>query len=159
MDRRSIVAVVLGVVSVACATGVLQGRPDHPPVVAEPLGADQPSQIVGVVRDQNTGHALPGALVIVQCTCLAGAREVMSSEGGTFGFRDLPPGKYTVQVLFKDANVNRTVELAPATRMRTDFRVDPDLRFTVTITRALDLAAEFEVWPDVAAHPERPSIT
>ncbi|MCY0992114.1 carboxypeptidase-like regulatory domain-containing protein [Nannocystis sp. ILAH1] len=149
MDRRSLVAVVLGVVSVACATGVLERGPNHPPAVVELLSPGDSSQLVGVVHDRNTGHAIPAALVIIQCTCLAGAREMMSNDGGAFGFRDLPPGKYTVQVLFGYANVNRTVELAPATRMRTDFRIDPDQRFTITVTHVFDLAPGIRVRPDL----------
>ena len=147
MDRRSLVAVVLGGFSVACATGVLEGGPSHPPADVELLGPGDSSQLVGVVRDRNTGHAIRAALVIIQCTCLAGAREVWSNEGGAFGFRDLPPGKYTVQVLFGYATVNRTVELSPATRMRTDFRIDPDQRFTIIVPRVFDLA------PGVPAAP------
>ncbi|MFY0533215.1 carboxypeptidase regulatory-like domain-containing protein [Nannocystis pusilla] len=155
MDRRSVVAVVLGGVSVACATGVLERGPNHPPAVVELLGPGDSSQLVGVVRDRTTGHAVPAALVIIQCTCLAGAREMVSNDGGAFGFRDLPPGKYTVQVLFGYANVNRTIELAPATRMRTDFRIDPDERFTITVTQDFDLVRAMRVCPglDVSAAP------
>jgi hypothetical protein len=129
MDRRSVVAVVLGGLSVACATGTLERGPNHPPAGVELLRPGDPSQLVGVVRDRNTGHAIPAALVIIQCTCLTGAREVVSDDRGAFGFRDLPPGDYTVQVLYGYTTVDRTVELAPATRMRTEFRIDPDLGF------------------------------
>src|SRR5690606_23336418 len=118
-------------------------EPSPPVAVFEQLEEGEGSKIVGVVRDVRTGHALPKALVILQCTCLEGVREILSNEGGAFGFGELPPGKYTVQVLYKNANVSRTFELGPGMRMRVNFSVDPEYRFMITITRNFELAPGF----------------
>jgi len=89
--------------------------------------------ISGVVTDQNTGQKISGALVIIQCTCLQGAREVMTNADGLYTFRNLPQGKYTVQVLYQDANVNKTMEVLPGAKMRANFQIDPKLKFRVDI--------------------------
>lgn len=133
MERRSVVAVVLGVVSVACATGVLEPVSGDSTVLVEPLGEEgERARIAGVVRHSNTRHALGGALVIIQCTCLEGAREAVTDAGGVYAFRNVPPGRYTVQVLHRDANVNKTIELPAGARLRVNFSVDPDRRFIIT---------------------------
>jgi hypothetical protein len=136
MQRRSVVAVVLGVVSVACATGVLEH--DRSSAVVEPLAPQgavpvAAGQVTGIVRHHTSGSAIAGALIIVQCACLQGARETTTDKDGVYSLRDLPPGKYTVQVLFKDANVNKTFEMPPGVGFRVNFRIDPDLKFNVVI--------------------------
>ncbi|HEY8379329.1 MAG TPA: TonB-dependent receptor [Nannocystis sp.] len=89
--------------------------------------------ISGVVTDQNTGQKIAGALVIIQCTCLQGAREVMTNADGLYTFRNLPQGKYTVQVLYQDANVNKTMDVPPGAKMRANFQIDPKFKFRVDI--------------------------
>lgn len=71
--------------------------------------------------------------MIIQCACFDGARETTTDRTGTYDFHDLPPGRYTVQVLFKDANVNKTIDVEPGARLRANFNIDPDLKFTVEI--------------------------
>lgn len=133
MERRSIVAVVLGVVSVACATGVIESDSSQPELVVEPLaGTDARGLVNGIVWDRKKGGGLAGALVLVQCTCLPRMLERMTGEGGAFHFGELPPGRYTVQVLYRDANIQRTFDLAAGTRIRADVRVDPERRFIIS---------------------------
>lgn len=132
MDKRSVVAVVLGVVSVACATGVLEPSTPQPAPYIEKFEPGSGARVAGIVRDQDSERSIAGALVILQCTCLQGARETTTDAAGLYVFRNLPPGKYTVQVLFNDANVNKTFELPPETAMRVHFRIDPDKRFMIT---------------------------
>jgi hypothetical protein len=55
-----------------------------------------------------------------------------TNADGIYSFRDLPPGKYSVQVLFGQANVNRSFELAMRVRARADFRVAPEDKFIIT---------------------------
>ena len=89
--------------------------------------------ISGVVTDQKSGQKISGALVIAQCTCLQGAREVMTNEDGLYTFRNLPQGKYTIQVLYQDANVNKTMDVPPGAKMRANFQIDPKMKFRVDI--------------------------
>lgn len=132
MNRRAWISVGLGIFSIACASGAL--APGESPVfTVEPLpdGGDR-SVVGGFVRDGNTGRLIEGALVIVQCSCLAGQREMQTNADGLYSFRDLPPGKYTVQVLFGQANVNRSFDVAAGVRVRADFHVDPRNKFVIT---------------------------
>ena len=80
-----------------------------------------------------SGQKISGALVIIQCTCLQGAREVMTNADGLYTFRNLPQGKYTVQVLYQDANVNKTMDVPPGAKLRANFQIDPKLKFRVDI--------------------------
>lgn len=69
-------------------------------------------RLVGVVRNTDQ-EPVEGALVVAQCTCLAAMREIVTNERGVYVFRDLPPGEYTVQVLYGRADVSRVVRLGP----------------------------------------------
>lgn len=132
MEKRSVVAIALGVASVACATGVIEPSPPQPAPYIEPFEPGSGARVAGVVSDHRNHRRIAGALVIIQCTCLQGARETTTDASGLFVFRKLPPGKYTVQVLFKDANVSKTFEMPPESAMRANFAIDPDMRFTIT---------------------------
>lgn len=136
MDRRSVVAVVLGVVSVACAAGALEPatrRSGPSTVLVEPLGDEgERARISGVVRHTKTERVLGGALVILQCSCLQRAYEAVTDASGVYSFGNLPPGRYTVQVLHGEANLQKTIELPVGARMRMNFSADPDHRFIIT---------------------------
>lgn len=67
--------------------------------------------ISGVVTHSKTGAPLPGALVILQCSCLRGTRETQTDAKGFYAFRGLPAGTYTVQVLMGHADVAKVLEL------------------------------------------------
>jgi hypothetical protein len=131
MDRRTIVSLSLGVLSVACAVGAFEPAPSR--LVVAPLAdADGRSEVLGLVRDTKTGETSEGALVILQCSCLQGTREAVADAGGVYRFRNLPPGKYTVQVLFRQANVSRSFDLKPGMRARVDFRLDVNMEVIIT---------------------------
>jgi hypothetical protein len=136
MDRRFVVAVVLGGVSVACATGVLEPgnrRVGPATVLVEPLGEEgERAGISGVLRHSRTERVLDGALIVLQCTCLAREHEAVTDAAGMYSFRNLPPGRYTVQVLHGQANVQKVADLPAGLRMRMNFLVDPEHRFIVT---------------------------
>lgn len=64
MDSRSVLAAVLGVVSVACATGALE--PSRSSAVVEPLPSQGPppsgpARMSGLVRHHELGYAIAGA--------------------------------------------------------------------------------------------------
>ncbi len=133
MDRRTMTSLGLGVMLAACATGALHRSSVDSPAVVEALGPGVTGSVVrGIVRDSQSGEALEGALVILQCDCLAGQREVQTDANGVYNFRRLPAGEYTVQVLYGQAIVNRSHALAPATGVRLDFRLRADQKFIVT---------------------------
>jgi hypothetical protein len=133
MARRTLVALVIGALSVACAAGAFDTSVVQYPLTVEPNpDATDQSVIQGFVLDQNTGERVPDALVILQCSCLQGPRETQAGPDGLYRFRHLPPGKYTVQVLFGEANLSRSLDLTPGTRVRADFRLDSSKRFVIT---------------------------
>ncbi|WAS90473.1 carboxypeptidase-like regulatory domain-containing protein [Nannocystis punicea] len=132
MDRRASVSLVVGAVSAACAAGVLERDALPPEVVLEPLEAGRASQLLGVVRDRDTGHAIPGAFVIVTCRCITGERERLTNPGGVFSLRELPPGEYTVQVFYRHVDVTRRVVVTPSVRARLDVVIDPNRRYIIS---------------------------
>lgn len=125
MDRRTIVSGTLGLALVACAAGAIESGSEAPIVVHEPVpeGATG-SQIVGLVVDKESGDALEGALVVIQCSCLQGTRETQSTADGLYAFRDLPPGDYTVQAYHGKGDVSQNLTLGEKQRVRLRFRID-----------------------------------
>lgn len=99
--------------------------------MARPAGAErsepepESASIRGVVTDANSRARISGALVILGCACLEEWRETMTDADGVYGFRDLPAGLYTVQVLYGSANVSKTMGLPARARFRAHFTVDP----------------------------------
>ncbi len=90
--------------------------------------------ISGVVSNSKEGgKAIPGALVILQCTCLQGQRETQTNADGLYSFRNLPQGRFTVQVLFGEANVNKSMDVPPGSKYRANFSVDPANKFRMDI--------------------------
>src|SRR5690606_26414636 len=109
---RVLAAVVL---AVAPGLGVASG-------VAQ---AQASAGVVGVVKEASTGAPIAGALVIVQCNCLQGQLDAQTGDDGLYAFHDLPPGRYTVQVLYQEGVWTRFMEVTPGAAARVDFAVDP----------------------------------
>ncbi len=78
--------------------------------------AGHDATISGRVVNQRTKEPIAKALVILQCTCLRGARETMTNEDGLYAFKGLPAGTYTIQVLAGTADVSKVVTLPPTPR-------------------------------------------
>lgn len=103
------------------------------PVTEEHVGGDAPptppevsaAVISGRVTNIKTGEPVDQALVILMCTCLAGQREMLTDSKGLYRFRGLPPGKYTVQVLWQNANVNKSMQVAEGVKFRANYSIDP----------------------------------
>jgi hypothetical protein len=99
----------------------------------EPLPpGDHGVVLSGVVRHSETNQILPGALVVLQCSCLTGGREMWTDKHGLYRFQELPAGKYTVEVLIHDARVTKTMDVPAGHRFRANFALDPETRFSVT---------------------------
>jgi len=79
--------------------------------------------ISGAVTDGKTGEPVREALVILQCSCLQGQRETSTSADGLYVFRNLPPGKFTVQVLVGDSDVSKSMDVPAGAKFRANFRV------------------------------------
>lgn len=132
MNTKTMVAVVVGATSVACAVGAFQSRPGST-VSVTPL--DDPSQngnIRGIVRSRGSDEGLANALVVLQCTCLAGTRETQTNDDGVYAFRDLPSGNYTVQILAGANDVSYVLSLEPGTQVRVVTRMSETEAMVVT---------------------------
>ncbi|MCX4242718.1 VIT domain-containing protein [Paraliomyxa miuraensis] len=104
------------------------------PETDEPeLETEQPvatGAISGVVTHQATKERLSNALLILQCTCLTGgSRETSTNAQGLYAFRNLPPGTYTIQVLYGQADVSKVTTLPARAKFRANFSIDPDQEF------------------------------
>lgn len=87
------------------------------------------STITGKVVDRTTGASVSDAIVILQCSCLSGMRETKTDTSGLYAFRDLGPGRYTVQVLFGQADVSKVLDLGQGMRHRANFQLEPKDEF------------------------------
>ncbi|MBL9105539.1 MAG: TonB-dependent receptor [Myxococcales bacterium] len=94
--------------------------------------AADPVELGGFVTDSVKKEPVAGAIVIVQCTCLQGERQVLTNSDGAYAFRDLPPGTYTVQAAAGEALFNKIVELGPGKR-RLDFDMNPGQGFVTDV--------------------------
>lgn len=124
MNRRSLAALALGVVSLACATVEQTFSQEYYTV-----GDSGPAAIRGVVQDKISGGRLDGAFVLLRCDCLGGERETRTDADGKYVFRGLPPGRYTVQFLYSTTNVQVEGELRPGYRWRLDARLLSNHRY------------------------------
>ncbi len=95
--------------------------------------ADNDASIRGVVTDRGDDEPIADALVVLQCTCLNGERETQTNARGIYRFDDLPPGNYTVQVLFGRANVSKVTQLPRGAQFRANFAIDPQNEFVRVI--------------------------
>jgi len=117
----------LAVVLSACAVAPARDQPSPPTDEASTSScAIEAGQIAGVVRDETSREGLEGALVILQGSALPEVRETSTNANGLYAFRGLPPGTYTVQVLYARADVAKVTTLAPGAKYRISFRIDPE---------------------------------
>ena len=124
--RRSLLRYSLTAPLVVIPAAVVVMAPDLAQAAAD-------AQLGGVVRDAKTKEKIAGALVYLQCSCLQGQRETTTSEDGIYTFRNLPQGKYTVQVLYTKANVSKSLDLPAGSKFRADFAIDPGNDFTIVV--------------------------
>ena len=100
---RSLPAILAAAVAilqvVAAAQGTLRARPGAPATPGQPTRTTSPKNtaiISGVVVAADTGRPVKRARVFAQAAELGEARAGTTRDDGTFEFRDLPPGRYTV---------------------------------------------------------------
>ncbi|MBK8261767.1 MAG: TonB-dependent receptor [Nannocystis sp.] len=89
--------------------------------------------ISGVVSDQTSGDKIESAIVVLQCACIQGTRETRTNADGLYSFRNLPPGTYTIQVLYGQADVSKITNLPRGAKFRANFSLDPKNEFKKTI--------------------------
>lgn len=131
--RRVLPALALGIFAVACATGSFERDSQAPVSSTEKLADGEDTSILqGIVRIRDSHQKADGALVVLACPCLETYRETRTNADGIYRFRDLPPGEYTVQVLYGRVDVSTRITMAAGYRVRTDFKVDPEATYTVT---------------------------
>ncbi len=63
-------AIGLGVFSVACATGAFETQPTNTVEIEPVERVEGPGVVNGIVRDAETGEAIAGAVMVLQCSCL-----------------------------------------------------------------------------------------
>jgi hypothetical protein len=66
-----------------------------------PLGG-----IIGRVRDDATGHGLPGATVVATSSALTEPAAVLSGDAGWFAICELPPGDYEITFYYADLTLS-----------------------------------------------------
>lgn len=108
MRSRSVCWLALGALSVACAAGAFRG-PQR--TVVESVTPGEGTIIQGVVHDSRAREPARAAIVVLQCDCLAGDREVQTDDDGQFTFRDLPPGRYEVLALYGTGESSKSLDV------------------------------------------------
>ena len=106
----------LSPVSVAALTAIMM------PSTAE---AAEGGSIRGIVSDAETGEPVSDAIIIVQCNCLESPRETRPNAAGVYALYDLPPGRYTVQVLAGKQSTSKVVTLEREQSTNMNFSVTP----------------------------------
>lgn len=100
--------------------------PNYKPREAIPVaGAEMEGVVTGGVHHPG-GHPLEGAMVIAMSTVLPEQQEARTDAEGSFRFEDLPPGIYTIQVLYERGNVSETFVVGSGGGWYLRFIVDPD---------------------------------
>jgi hypothetical protein len=97
-------------------------EPAPEPIVPSPDGG----VIVGVVEKSVTNEPIADALVVLQCSCLAGPQERLTNDRGIYSFDGLPQGNYTIQVLKGRANTSKVTELPKGAKFRANFAINPE---------------------------------
>lgn len=109
-----------------CATPQAASEAEYAAFVAAELEEDgSGGMISGVVRN-TTGAPLANALVILQSTALAAPYESFTNERGLYVFKQLPPGNYTIQVLYAKVDISKIAHLPEDAKFRANFSIDPE---------------------------------
>jgi hypothetical protein len=112
-----------------CATLVATEAQRAAPVTTERDSLD--GRISGVVRDASESP-LANAIVILESTALTHPYEAITNRRGSYVFKHLPPGTYTIRVLYNLANTHRGVTLPQDAHVRANFRITPGPPIEVT---------------------------
>lgn len=90
---------------------------------AAPAGSADTGLIKGVVRNKETGKAVGGAKVILECNCMEGVRVTTTSPQGLYRFKNLPAGIYTMQASDGESLDEQQVELTRGQTQTVSFAV------------------------------------
>jgi hypothetical protein len=124
---RTCVRLAAGLLVVAlagCATPMPESS--NPPLEMAVRVAGSGGAINGMIKHSEQGYPAAGAIVVLQSTALPSHFEVMTDERGIYSFEGLPPGNYTIQVLYGKANSSKIVQLPTDARFRANFSLDPE---------------------------------
>ncbi|MEM6994776.1 MAG: TonB-dependent receptor [Myxococcota bacterium] len=77
----------------------------------------------GVIRDKS-GKGIPGANVVLDCTCLQDVRITSTNGSGLYRFKNLPVGLYTIQAVSGQKRTVEHIELTRGANEQLDIKVD-----------------------------------
>lgn len=113
----------------ACAAGCAFTPAKAPPSLPATVSiASGTSSISGRVSHQETKEPLSRALMLLHSRDLPVPLEAWTDDNGLYAFRGLPPGTYTVQVLYGQADQSKVTTLPADAKFHAHFRFDPDRR-------------------------------
>jgi hypothetical protein len=127
----AIAGLSMAVLSACCATPddewaeLREAEPSALLCEGEDSGGDCEFAIFGRITS-TSGDPVSNALVVVHASTLSIPLETYSNNRGIYGFRQLPRGAHTVQVLVGRARLAKIIDLQDERRMRVNFTVDPD---------------------------------
>lgn len=135
MIRGSVVvALVAGLLACATRTASPPSSPsfhvessESPGTTADSLEAlprMELGEVRGVVRDKRSGEPLREVFLTLDCTCLPDSLYALTDAAGLYRFRELPPGKYKLQIQHIPAPLATRIAYLPlGFAWRADFRV------------------------------------
>lgn len=113
----------------ACAAGCAFAPAKVPPPTPAAVSIESgTSSISGRVSHEETKEPLSHALMLLHSRDLPVPLEVWTDEGGRYAFRGLPPGTYTIQVLYGQADRSKITTLPAGAKFHAHFKFDPDER-------------------------------
>ena len=105
-----------------CAFAPAKAPPGTPSAVSIATGT---SSISGRVSHAQTTAPLPNALMLLHGRDLPVPLEAWTDDNGLYAFRGLPPGTYTVQLLYGQSDRSQMTTLPADARLHAHFEFDP----------------------------------
>ena len=127
MQGQTRIAITLGALALACASGALGGSsviftPPSGLVASVKATPEGRARIDGVVSEES-GTPSVGAWVTISCACLAAPLDLATDDAGRYRAEGLAPGAYTVRIRKRSVETAKVAELPAEGRLRLNFRI------------------------------------
>ncbi len=135
MDRRTWIAITLGALAIACASGaigpqaILYRTPDGLPARAD-AAAEDDAELSGIVSLDGGGPAT-NAWVTIEGAGLPAPLDLATDAAGAYLARGLPAGAYSVRVRYRSYDIAKMVSLKAGETARSDMLLH-DRPLTIT---------------------------